>query len=107
MLAAETEPLDQIVDVGEMVIDFAAAQDRKPSSRHSAKQLQQPAIAGPVDAARTDDRDFDAQALTGFACKSLAFELRELVDIARSEGRLLVGGGMLHVSMHPHCAAVH
>ena len=62
MLAAQPEAFDEIVDVGEMVIDLAAAQHRKAPPRDAAKQLQQPPIAGPVDAARPDDRDLDAAA---------------------------------------------
>ena len=63
MLAAQPKPLDEIVDVGEMVVDLAAAQHRKPAARDAAKQLQQPAIARAVDAGGPDDRHLDAEAL--------------------------------------------
>ncbi len=62
-VAAQAEAVDEIVDVGEMVVDLAAAEDVEAAPRDAAKQLQQAAIAGPVDAGRPDDDDLDA----GFA----------------------------------------
>ena len=51
MLAAQSKAFDKIVDVGQMVIDFAAAQCRKAPDR-VPEQLQEPSIAWTVDAAR-------------------------------------------------------
>ncbi len=107
VLAAEPKPFDEIVNVGEMVVDFAASQHRKPAARDAAKQLQQPAIAGSVDAARPDDRHFDAEALAGLSREPLAFELRLLVDVAGVERRVLVGRRMLDVAVDADRAAVH
>ena len=60
MLAAQPKAFDQVVDVGEMVVDFAASERRPIAARDAAKQLQQPAIARTVDAGRPRDRDLDA-----------------------------------------------
>src|SRR6185295_11636760 len=87
MLSAQPEALDQIVNVGEMVVDFSAPQDRKPAD-HVSKQLEQPPIAGSVDAARPGDRQLHAASIGSLSRHLFAFELRDLVDIAGLERRL-------------------
>ena len=108
MLAAQPEALDEIVDVGEMVVDLAAPEHRKPAARHAAKQLQQPPIAGAVDAASAARSSPRCRARAPASrASSLAFELRLLIDVARPERRVLVGGRMLDVAVHADRAAVH
>ncbi len=58
--AAQPEALDQIVDVRQVIVDAAGAEDHESATRDAAKELEQPPIAGPVDARRPRDDDFDA-----------------------------------------------
>ena len=88
-----------------MVIDFPAAEDWKPP-HHRAKQFQQPPVAGAVDPRRPRDRDLDAQPLAGVARQSLRFDLRHLVNVAGTQRRLLVRGGVLDVAVHADRAAM-
>ena len=61
-LAAQPEALDEVVDVGQVIEDPPVAEDDEPAAGHAAEQLQQPAIAGPVDAGRPRDDELDAGA---------------------------------------------
>ncbi len=106
MLAAQAETLDEVVDVGQMVVDLAATEHRKPSPRNASKQLQQPPIAGTVDAARPRDRDLDAEPIACFARQPLTFELGDLIRIAGPERGVFVGRRMLDVSVDADGAAV-
>ena len=106
VLAAQPKAFDEIVDVGQMVVDLAAAERDPAAPRDAAKQLQQPAIAGTVDAAGPRDRDLDAEPRARFAREPLAFELRLLIDVARPERRVFVGGRMLDIAVHADRAAV-
>ncbi len=106
MLAAQAEALDEIVDMGQMVIDPAASERDPSTPGHAAKQLQQPTVAGAVDAGRPDDHDLDAEARARPASQLFAFELGDLVDVARPERRVFVGRRMLHVAVHADRAAM-
>ena len=75
--------------------------------RDAAKQLQKPAIAGAVDPGRAHDHQLDAAVTRPIAGALLAFELRDLIDVARPERRVLVGRRMLDVAVHANGAAVH
>ena len=47
MLAAQPEAFDQIVNVGEMVVDLAASQDRKPAHARSRNSFSSRRSPGP------------------------------------------------------------
>src|SRR6516164_9854484 len=50
MLPAQHEPIDQVVDVSEMVIDLSAAERDPATAGNATKELQEPAVPGAVDA---------------------------------------------------------
>ena len=56
MLAAEAEAFDEIVDVGQVIVDVAATEHRESAASDAPKQLQQSPIARTVDARGPDDR---------------------------------------------------
>ena len=102
------KPFDEIVDVGQMVIDVAGCRACEPAAAgDAAKQLQQAAIARTVDAGRPHDRHLDAGARRRLARQPLAFELRLLIDVARPERRVFVRRRMLDVAVDADRAAVH
>ena len=103
---AEAKALDKIVDVSEVVEDLAVAKNHETAMRDTAKQLEQAAIAGTVDARGSRDDDFDAGAARRGARNRFAFELRLLVDVARAQRRLFVGGRVLDVAVDADRAAV-
>src|SRR5262249_28252198 len=70
------------------------------------KQLQQPAIAGTVNTRRSRDRHFDAQTPSGFAYQVLAFELGDLIDVARLQRRIFARGRTGDVAVDADGAAV-
>src|SRR4029077_11167714 len=100
MLAAEPEAFDEIVDVGEMVIDFAAAERHPPSTRDASEQPEETAIRRSVDAGRPRNRDVDAETACGLARQPLAFEFGDLIDVARLERRVLVPRRVIDVALH-------
>src|SRR5258706_291009 len=106
MLAKEAKAFHQIVDVSQMVIDFAAAECEPSLPGNTAKEPEQPAIAGAIDAGRPRDGDLDAQARRRVPGETLALELRLLIHITWPQRRLLVGGWMLDVSVHADRAAM-
>ena len=106
VFAAESKALDEIVDVGEMVVDFPAAQHRK-AAHGVPEQLQESAVARTVDAARPDNRDLDAEPRRGRPRPLFPFDFRPLIDVARPERRVLVRRRMLDVAVHAHRTAVH
>jgi hypothetical protein len=105
-LTAQPEPVNQIVNVGEMVVDLPVSQDRK-ATEHVSKQLEQTPIAGPIDAARPGDHQLHTTPIRGLSRQLLAFELRDLVDVARFERCVFVCRGMVHVAVDANRAAVH
>ena len=106
-LAAEPEPLDQVVDVGQMVEDLARPERDEPAPRDAPEQLQQPAVAGAVDAARPGDHQFDPGPRRRLAAEALPLELRPLVLVARPQRRVFVGRRVLDVAVHADRAAMH
>src|SRR5438093_6761694 len=106
MLSAKPNPGHKIVNVGQMVIDFPAAEGDPVAARHSAVQLQESPVAWTVDARWTDDRHVEAGLLTRFSRKTLPFELRRLVYVARSERRVFVRGRMLDITVNAYSAAM-
>ena len=89
-----------------MVEDLAAAKDHEAPSRDASKQLQQAPIAGTVDSGRARNHDLDARSRRCLARHAFAFQLCDLVDVARTERRVLVRGRVLDVPVHAHGAAV-
>ena len=106
-VAAQAEPVDEVVDERQMVIDFPVAERDPAAARDAPKELQQPAIAGTVDARGPHDRDLDAEARAGVAGQALSLEFRDLIDVAGLERRVFVGGRMLDVAVDADRAAVH
>ena len=106
VLAAEPKAFHQIVDVGQMVIDFAVSEGNPPTMRHTAEEFEQTSIAGSVNTARSYHRDFNAAARSGFARQAFPFKLRLLVDITRLERRVLVRRRVRDVAVDPDSAAV-
>ena len=103
--AGQAEAFDQIVDVRQMVEDLAVAEDDESPAGHAAEQLEQPAVAGPVDAGGPHDDQLRA-ARGGGLRQALAFQLGDLVGVARGERRILVGRRVLDVAVDAHRAAV-
>src|SRR4029079_19420840 len=101
------QPSDEVVDVREVIKDLARAQNNESPACDTAKQLQQTPIAGSVDARRPRDDNFHSRLARGRASDVLAFELRLLVDVARTERRIFVCWRPLDVAMHADGAAVH
>src|SRR4051794_4423893 len=79
---AQPEPLDEIVDVGEVIKDVAAAEDHEPPSRDPSKELQQPTIPGAVNPRRSGDHDLNSSSRGGLTGHALTFQFRDLVDVA-------------------------
>ena len=108
MFAAQPEAVDEIVDVGQMVIDFAAA---RASASGAARRRETASAAGD----RRDRRCRSAATIVtsmpvraaGLPRQLLAFELGLLVDVAGTERRVLVRRRMLDVAVHADGAAVH
>ena len=103
---AQAKTLDEIVDEGEVVVNPSVAERHPPPVRDGAKQFQQTAIAGAVDAARAYDRQLDAVPRRRLAREPFALELRLLVDVARAQRRILVRRRMLDVAVDADRAAV-
>ena len=106
-LAAPAEPLDEIVDVGEVIVDPPAAEDDEPATRDSAEQFQQSPITWPVDARGTRDDDLEACVGGSGSGDRLTLHLGLLVHIAGSKRSILGGRRMLDVPVYTHSAAVH
>ena len=85
---------------------FPEPEHHKSPPRDASEQLQQPAIAGAVDARRTCDRDRHPRARRRIASDALAFDFRHLIDIAGPQRRVFVRGRMLDVAVHANRAAV-
>jgi hypothetical protein len=105
--AAQTEALDQVVDIGQVIEDAAVAEDDEAAAGDAAEEFQQAAVARSVDARRPRDNDLDPGVARGVSCDALAFEFGLLINVARTERRVFVGGGMLDVAVDTDGAAVH
>ena len=103
---AQAEPVHEVVDVGQMVPDVAAAEDDEAAPRDAAKELQQPPIAGAVDPGRPHHHELDAGVRGRAPRHALPFELRLLVDVTRAQGRILVGRRVGDVAVDADGAAV-
>ena len=89
-----------------MIEDLARSEHEEPPAGNAAKQLEQPAIARSVDAGGPRDHDLHASASRGFARSAFAFELRDLIDVAGLQRRVLVRRRMFDVAVHTDSAAV-
>ena len=67
--AAQPEPLDEVVDVREVVEDLAGPERHEPPPRDAPEQLEQPAVAGAVDPARPGDDQFHARSRAAVASR--------------------------------------
>ena len=108
VLAAQPEALDEVVDVGEMVVDLAAARASE-SGRARRRETASAAADRRVRRCRSAARSTTSMpsARAGFARQPLAFELGVLVDVAGLERRVFVGRRMLDVAVDADRAAVH
>src|SRR5262249_61370098 len=106
VFAQQPKAVDEIVDVGEMVIDFAAAQREPPAPGDAAKQPQQPAVPRAVDPGWPRDRYFNPTTRARRLSQALAFELGFLVDVTGFERCVLIRRRPLDVSVHTDGAAV-
>ena len=104
--AAQPKPIDEVVDVRQVIVNLTGTENHETATGDAAKEFQEAPIAWPVDASRTRDDNFDAGVGRCLACDALAFELRLLVDVARTERRILVGRRMLDIAVHADSAAV-
>ena len=75
MIAAQPDAGHEIVDVGQMVIDFTPAERDPSPARHTAEQLEKPAIARTVDTGRPKNDGLDPGPLRSLTHETLAFEL--------------------------------
>ena len=106
-VAAQPEALDEIVDVGQVIEDPAVTENQEPASRDARETAS---AAGD----RRDRRCRVGRAMTTstpvlrrrLARDALPFELRDLIDVAGLERRVLVRGRMLDVAVDTDRAAV-
>ena len=105
-VAAQAKAFDEIVDVREVIEDPPVAENDEPAAGDAAKQLEQPAIAGTVDARGPRDHDLDAGPRAASRAMRSPFELRVLIDVARPERRVFVRRRMLDVAVNADGAAV-
>jgi hypothetical protein len=106
MLAAQPESLDQIVDVGQMVMDLAAAERDPLTARHASEQFQQASIARAIDPGRPRDGHLHTGTCGRLAGNALRFELGLLIDVAGLERRIFAGGRTFDVAVDADRAAV-
>ena len=90
-----------------MIRDVARPEHHEPPSGDAAKQLQQAAIAGSVDAGRPRDDELDVPARRRVAADRFPLELRSLVVVTGPERGILVGRRMFDVAVDADRAAVH
>ena len=106
-VAAQPEPLHQIVDVGQVIEHLARAEHREAAAREAAEHLEEARVARTVDADRPRDDDVEARSRPELARQLLGFELGLLVDVAGIERRVLVGRRIGDVAVHAAGAAMH
>ncbi len=90
-----------------MIVDLARPQDHEAAPRDAAKQLQQPPIAGTVDACRPRDHDLDPGIGRGLPRDRLPFHLRLLVDVTGPERGVFVRRWLLDIAVHADGTAMH
>ena len=103
----QQEALDQVVDEHGVVEAAARADDCVAAACDRAEQLQQPRLSRAVDGAGPHDGDGHAALAVVAVSERLAFRLRLLVDVARADGRRLVGRRVLDVPVHAYRRRVH
>jgi hypothetical protein len=89
-----------------VIEDVSPPEHRKPPAGDAAEHLQEPCVAGAVDADRPRDHDLHAALLAGAARLLLAEQLGALVLVAGRERRVLVGRRALDVAVDAGRAAV-
>src|ERR1044072_7135350 len=89
-----------------MVEDLPAAEDAEWAAAHAANQLQEPPIAGAINARGSDDDELDTAFLRAGARMLFAFELGDLREAAGTKRRSLVRGRVLDVPVHADRAAM-
>ena len=104
---AEPEAFHEIVDVGEVVVDAAAAQHDEAPPRHAAEQFQQAAIARAVNPRWSGNDDVDAGRGSGVSRNPLPFQLGLLIDVPGTERRVFCRRRMLDIAVNADRAAVH
>ena len=88
MFAAQNDPVDQVIDVGQMINHLARAEHTELAAMDRPKQLEKSHIARTIDAGRSDDAC--GQPLPNRVLHhQFAFEFRLLIDVTRIVGRLL------------------
>ena len=105
MLAAQNDAVDKVVDVRHVIQHATAADHAELPARDGAKQLQEPQVAGPVNADGPKDRAAQS-AVDVLLDEQLTLELRCLINVARRERCVLVRRHR-HVAVHADSAAVH
>ncbi len=113
-LSHRLEPVEGEQEAGHEVVDVHRMVERTPRAHHRIaapgdrpEQLQQARLAGPVDGPGTDNCHREAARPLEGESQGLSLGLGLLVDVARGEGRGLVGRGVHHVAVHAHGRRVH
>src|SRR5262245_10414034 len=85
----------------------SAAEHQEATLRHFSEDLEEPSIGRSVDAAGTNDHKLESGSASRVPANLLPFQFRFLVDVPRTERRILVRRRVLDIAVDADGAALH